>query len=157
MPREGRFCWKNMRKLLKKVYVFGAIAASFIATVAPAVIRAADIVPPSPSDTTGTVLLRSMRVTAYSSSPDETDDTPFITAAGTKVRDGIVATNAFPLGTKIQIPALFGSQIFTVEDRMNRRMKNVVDVWMPTKSAAITFGVSYANVVLVKDKVLSYK
>ncbi|HNY97834.1 MAG TPA: hypothetical protein PKM84_01795, partial [Candidatus Pacearchaeota archaeon] len=32
-------------------------------------------------------------VTAYSSTPDQCDDTPFVTAAGNQVRDGIVAAN----------------------------------------------------------------
>ena len=71
-----------------------------------------------------------MKVTAYSSSPDETDNTPFITASGKTVRDGVVATNVLPFGTKIKIPSLFGDKIFTVEDRMHRRMKNVMDIWM---------------------------
>lgn len=98
-----------------------------------------------------------MRVTAYSSSRDETDSTPFTTATGMMVRDGIVATNILPFGTKIKIPALFGNKIFTVEDRMNRRLRNVIDVWMPTKSAALKFGVNYAEVVIVSNLSLSRK
>jgi len=90
-----------------------------------------------------------MRVTAYTSLPDETDSTPFITAMGTEVHDGVVATNILPFGTKIQIPALFGDKIFTVEDRMNRRMKNVLDIWMPTKTKALRFGVNYTSIVIV--------
>src|SRR3989338_6396754 len=35
-------------------------------------------------------------VTAYSSSPDETDDTPFITASGGDVRDGVMAAYFLP-------------------------------------------------------------
>jgi 3D (Asp-Asp-Asp) domain-containing protein len=96
-----------------------------------------------------------MRITAYSSSPDETDDTPFITAAGTRVRDGIVATNALPFGTKIKIPELFGEKTFTVEDRMHRRMKNVVDIWMSSKTKALRFGVSYAEVTIVEPRVVA--
>ncbi len=150
----------TLHRFLKRIYILVTTAAAFVMTVAPAIIRA-DILPQA--DISGQKLQPKatptlyLRVTAYSSSPDETDDTPFITAAGTRVKNGIVATNAFPFGTKLQIPALFGNRIFTVEDRMNRRMKNVVDVWMPTKSAAITFGVSYANVIIVKDKALSQK
>ena len=90
-----------------------------------------------------------MRVTAYSSSPDETDNTPFITAMGTEVHDGIVATNILPFGTKIQIPALFGNKIFTVEDRMNHRMKNVLDIWMTSKAKALRFGVNYADIIII--------
>ena len=43
-----------------------------------------------------------LRVTAYSSEPNETDDTPFITADGSHVADGIAASNLLPFGTKIQ-------------------------------------------------------
>jgi len=90
-----------------------------------------------------------MRITAYSSSPDETDSTPFTTAMGTEVHDGIVATNFLPFGTKIQIPALFGNKTFTVEDRMNRRIKNGMDIWMPSKAKALRFGANYADVVII--------
>lgn len=90
-----------------------------------------------------------MYVTAYSSTPEETDDTPFITASGTHVRDGIVATNELPMGTKVKIPALYGDKIFTVEDRMHERMKNKVDIWMPTKGAAIRFGIKKAEIVVL--------
>lgn len=77
---------------------------------------------------------------AYSSSVDETDDTPFITAAGTYVRDGIVAANFLPLGTAIKIPDLYGDKIFIVEDRMNKRYHLNVDLWFPSKAEAKQFG-----------------
>lgn len=94
---------------------------------------------------------RSVWITAYSSTPEETDDTPFITASGTRVRDGIVATNLLPFGTKIQIPELFGDKVFVVEDRMHERKANNVDVWMPTKSQALKFGVAYSKILVVKQ------
>src|SRR3989344_3213041 len=62
-----------------------------------------------------------LAATAYSSTPDQTDDTPFITAKGTTVRDGIIAANFLPFGTRIKIPDIYGDKIFVVEDRMNRR------------------------------------
>lgn len=77
---------------------------------------------------------------AYSSSVDETDSTPFITAAGTYVRDGIVAANFLPMGTAIKIPAIYGNKIFVVEDRMNSRYQYNVDVWFPSKELAKQFG-----------------
>lgn len=89
-------------------------------------------------------------ITAYSSTPEETDDSPFITASGTRVRDGIVATNLLPFGTKIKIPQLFGDKIFVVEDRMHRRKTNHVDVWMPTKSKAKRFGIAHTEVAVVE-------
>ena len=88
-------------------------------------------------------------VTAYSSTPEETDDTPFITASGKPVRDGIVATNLLPLGTKVQIPEYFGERVFVVEDRMHRRKINFVDIWMPTKEEAEEFGIARTDIVVL--------
>ncbi len=88
-------------------------------------------------------------ITAYSSREEETDDTPFITAAGTKVRPGIVAANWLPLGTKIRIPALFGDQVFTVEDRMHARMNGKVDVWFSSTDEALRFGTQVARVEIL--------
>lgn len=87
--------------------------------------------------------------TAYSSTPEETDDTPFITASMTEVRDGIVAANFLPFGTKILIPGVFGDKIFTVEDRMHERKANFIDIWMPTKEKAQEFGITYAEIVIL--------
>lgn len=90
-------------------------------------------------------------ITAYTSSPEETDDTPFETASGSTTRDGIVAANFLQFGTKIKIPSEFGDKIFTVEDRMHRRKKNFIDVWMPTKKDAFRFGIRYAEIVVVDE------
>ena len=89
-------------------------------------------------------------VTAYSSTPEQTDDTPFITASGKRVRDGIVATNLLPLGTKIKIPEIYGSKVFVVEDRMHRRMQDRVDIWFPTYAEAKSFGKKRANIVVLE-------
>lgn len=78
--------------------------------------------------------------TAYSSTPDQTDSTPFITALGTTVRDGIIAANFLPFGTKIKIPEIYGDKIFMVEDRMNRRYWYRVDIWFPNRQSALEFG-----------------
>lgn len=79
-------------------------------------------------------------VTAYTSSPDETDSTPFITADGSYVHDGIVAANFLPFGTAIKIPSLYGDKVFVVKDRMNSRYWMNVDVWMTSKNIAKQFG-----------------
>lgn len=84
-------------------------------------------------------------VTGYSSNYDETDDTPYITASGDFVRDGFVATNFLPFGTKIKIPTLYGNKIFIVKDRMNKRYYYRIDIWFPTKEEALNFGI-YHNV-----------
>ncbi len=88
-------------------------------------------------------------ITAYSSTPEETDDTPFITAKGTLVRDGIIAANFLPFGTKVKIPSLFGDKIFVVEDRMHRRKTNNVDIWMPTKMDALRFGAHKVQIAVL--------
>lgn len=90
-------------------------------------------------------------ITAYSSSPDETDDTPFITALGTWVRDGIVAANFLPFGTKIKIPDVFGDKIFIVEDRMHERKNNFIDIWMPSKEKALSFGIIKTRIKILVD------
>jgi len=80
-------------------------------------------------------------VTAYSSTPWETDGNPYITAAGTWVRDGIVANNYLSIGTKIRIPELFGEKIFVVEDRMSWKKGNYhIDIWFPSYWEALNFG-----------------
>ncbi len=97
---------------------------------------------PSDSKTKTKTAVKTYTVSAsaYSSSVDETDSTPFITAAGTYTRDGIVAANFLPMGTAIKIPAIYGNKIFVVEDRMNSRYNLNVDVWFPSKELAKQFG-----------------
>lgn len=85
-------------------------------------------------------------MTAYSSTPDQTDDSPFITANGSHVRDGIIAANFLPFGTKVKFPELYGDKVFSVEDRMHKRFSNRMDIWMETRQEAINFGVKYVTV-----------
>ena len=87
---------------------------------------------------------------AYSSTPDQTDASPFITASGTHVRHGIVASNFLPLGTKVRI----GDEDFIVEDRMNPRYNNVriIDIWMPSRAEAKEFGTKTLSVQILLPK-----
>jgi 3D (Asp-Asp-Asp) domain-containing protein len=71
-------------------------------------------------------------ITAYASIPGETDDSPFVTADGSHVADGIVAANWLKFGTRIRIPQLSGDKVYVVHDRMNKRYSDRVDVWVPT-------------------------
>ncbi len=92
----------------------------------------------------------SVNVTGYSSTPDQTDATPFITASNTHVRDGIIAANFLTFGTKVQLPAIFGDKIFTVEDRMNARYNHDnsgiyhIDIWFADRNQAISFGLKHS-------------
>lgn len=89
-------------------------------------------------------------VTAYSSTVDQTDSTPFITASGQRVRDGLIAANFLPFGSKVKIPKFFGDKVFVVQDRMHKRKTNNVDIWMPTKQQAINFGRNKAEIVVIE-------
>ncbi|MCL4529284.1 MAG: hypothetical protein M1282_07715, partial [Chloroflexi bacterium] len=45
--------------------------------------------------------------------------------------------------------SLFGNKIFTIEDRMAKRLTDVVDIWMATRNEALRFGANYASIVIV--------
>lgn len=79
-------------------------------------------------------------VSGYSSTADQTDDSPFITARNTYVRDGIIAANFLPFGTAVKFPELFGNKIFIVEDRMNKRYWLNADIWFADRQVALKFG-----------------
>lgn len=99
-------------------------------------------------------------ITAYTSTPDQTDDSPFIAASGKRVYDGMIAANWLPMGTKIKIPSLYGDKIFSVEDRMNKRFGyGRMDIWLDTsKSEARKFGVKHVEVeVYYEAKELAVK
>ncbi|MBI2624567.1 3D domain-containing protein [Candidatus Parcubacteria bacterium] len=83
---------------------------------------------------------RRVLVTAYSSTHDQTDSSPFVTARGTMVRDGIVAANFLPFGAKVRFPKIWPHRVFTVEDRMHGRFANRVDIWFATREEALAFG-----------------
>jgi len=89
-------------------------------------------------------------LTGYSSTADQTDDSPFITASNTRVRDGIVAANFLAFGARVQIPALFGDKIFIVEDRMAKKHSDKIDVWFPERYLAKNFGVKEAEVIILQ-------
>ncbi|MFA5945791.1 MAG: hypothetical protein WC802_02690 [Patescibacteria group bacterium] len=106
---------------------------------------------PTAKDRKG-VSVRYMQVSAYTSRVQECDSTPFITASNTHVRDGVVATNQLPFGTRIKMPELYGDKVFIVEDRMNTRYKNNVDIWMDDLSVAKHFGRKTVKIEIYKSK-----
>jgi 3D (Asp-Asp-Asp) domain-containing protein len=90
-------------------------------------------------------------ITAYSSTPEETDDTPFITASGSYVREGIVAANFLPFGARIKMPEIFGDQVFVVEDRLHEKNSDRIDVWFPTKEKALRFGIKISEIEILSS------
>ena len=87
-------------------------------------------------------------VTAYSSTVDQCDSTPFITANGTHVHDGTIAANFLKFGTKVKFPSLYGDKIFIVEDRMKSNYK--VDIWFPTRQEAKNFGAKRVEIEILE-------
>lgn len=89
-------------------------------------------------------------VTAYSSTPDQTDSTPCIAAKGfdlckayAELGEGnTIAANFLAINKQVKLPELFGDKTFAVRDRMNARYgQGRIDVWMPTREMAKEFGV----------------
>ena len=93
-----------------------------------------------------------MVITAYSSTEDQTDNTPLVTASGKYVKEGIVANNMLPFGTKIRIPELYGDKIFTIEDRMHQRKgKYHTDIWFPEYQEAKNFGAKLLDIEILES------
>ena len=91
-------------------------------------------------------------VTAYSSTPWETDGNPYVTASGNWVREGVVANNLLSFGTKVKIPEIFGDKVFVVEDRMNwKKGKYHVDIWLPSYEQALIFGAKRAYIEILEN------
>ena len=103
-------------------------------------------------------------VTAYNPLPEQTDDTPDITATGRRVREGYVAVSRdlegrFPMGARLQLLVVCevnseGECVkeigelyeFEVQDRMHRRKRRQVDVFLMCQPEALAFGRRHAVV-----------
>ena len=91
-------------------------------------------------------------ITAYSSTTWQTDDSPFITASGKLVAEGIVANNMLPFGTEIRIPELYGDKVFVVEDRMNwKKGYYHIDIWFPDYCLAKDFGAKITYIEVLEN------
>ena len=91
-------------------------------------------------------------VTAYTSRPEETDDTPFIAASGHTVHWGMVASNAYPFGTQLRFPDLYGDKVFVVKDRMHSRYTSRMDIWFPEYEKAKSFGLKKTKVQVLRER-----
>lgn len=84
-------------------------------------------------------------VYAYNSVEEQTDSSPFITASGKRVRDGIVANNCLKFGTPVDILG----EIYIVEDRMNSRYGcEYFDIWMESLIEAKYWGERHIEVII---------
>ena len=119
-----------------------------------AAIQGSALLPLSSIPQTEIKVVKKIRVltTAYSSTVCQTDSTPFITASGAYVKDGIVANNLLSFGTKIRIPEIYGDKIFVVEDRMHwKKGYYHVDIWFSSYWDAKTFGVKDTYIEVIKE------
>lgn len=99
-------------------------------------------------------------LTSYNSLPEQTDSTPNITSTGTRTRPGVLAVSRelrYLYHKKVRIESVtgrncgvpanyFAGRIFYVEDTMNARFRNKVDVWVPTLREAYRIGHCTANI-----------
>ncbi len=96
-----------------------------------------------------------VNATGYSSERAQTDDTPFYTANGKKVYDGLVAANFLAFGMEIMIPELYGDKVFKVDDRMNGRYTRElkkdhrIDIWFAKTSDARKFGQKKIEIIVL--------
>jgi 3D (Asp-Asp-Asp) domain-containing protein len=75
--------------------------------------------------------------TAYTAIVPQTDSTPTITASSQKVREGVVANNCLPFGTRIKV----NNRIYEIQDRMNEKYRcDNFDIFIWKHSEAIGFG-----------------
>ena len=98
--------------------------------------------------TNNNIKLYDQQIYAYSSTIDQTDFSPFLTASQSKVRVGIIANNCYPFGTRVRI----NGKNYTVEDRLNSRYGcEVWDKWYETKQEALNWGVRYLEVIILDN------
>jgi len=90
------------------------------------------------------IITRAVKATAYNAFSQQTDSTPTICAWGDKIRPGIIAISrdlekiGLTRGQEVHVEG-FGKR--TVMDRMHRRKRNQIDLYMESHKEAIRFGV----------------
>ena len=84
-----------------------------------------------------------LKVTAYSSEVDQCDSDPFIGAWNNKVRDGMVAVSRDleKYGLTNGTPIIIDGKEYIILDRMHKRKKKQLDIWMPSIESAKNWGV----------------
>jgi 3D (Asp-Asp-Asp) domain-containing protein len=150
-------------------------AVALIPKPAPKPVTVAPKPAPKPATVTRTTSSRALltlvaKSTAYNSIPNQTDSTPFVTATGARTRFGVVALSRdllrrIPYGSIVRIEdmgswtngrgrgtynRMLSGVNFIVEDTMHPRKRNTVDVWMPTRRAAIQWGARQIRVTVIR-------
>lgn len=95
-------------------------------------------------------------ITAYSSTPEQCDSTPHLTASDHPVRVGILAVSrdlmeemGLAFGQRVLLP---GYGLFEVRDLMHPRWRRKVDIWESDRKAAELFGQQRGTLIWVDAK-----
>ena len=93
--------------------------------------------------------------TAYTASRDECDSTPHITATGTKPKVGRTIAVSRDLFEHLKHRKVYieGLGVFTIEDTMNERYTNRVDLLVSSKSEAKKIGIGKVKMMVLPEKV----
>ena len=138
--KRGFCCIKPMNTFIFALTLMNSVSSSVGSTAPVAPVKV-------PEPVKMTVI-----ATAYTPRPEETDSTPWLTAAGTKTREGIIAANWLPFGTKIKID----DKIYTVEDRMNARYTAAfparIDIVFMSLAKARKFGKQKIEIEIMPDE-----
>lgn len=91
------------------------------------------------------------QVTVYNSVPEQTQGDPFITASGERVRDGIIAANCLPFGTRLRMPDMYGDKIFIVKDRLAAdKSCFILDIWREQIEGSKSFGAPITKIEIIE-------
>ena len=100
------------------------------------------------------VLIGLLQVTSYRSVPNQTDDTPYITSIGEHVHMGGIAVSQDLLksGKLHYHDTVYvqGFGYYQVNDTMNVRIHDAIDIWVETKAEERLVGVQHHNVYLLR-------
>ena len=103
---------------------------------------------------------RRVRATTYNALPSQTDSTPNICAWGDRITPDVIAVSRdlekLGLGRNVKV-YVEGQGLKVVKDRMHKRKKNQVDVFMKKYKDAMNFGVQYINIYWVDGWIKVYE
>lgn len=91
------------------------------------------------------------KITGYSSNPDETDSNPLRMANMKIVHKGAIACpRNLKFGTKVKID----NEIYICEDRTNKRIDGIFDIWFNSKQEAYNWGHKIKIVEIIEKETI---
>lgn len=102
-------------------------------------------------------LVGNLTVTSYRSVPEQTDDSPFFTSIGERVNNSGVAVSQDLLKAGVikygDILYVEGYGFKVVNDTMNARHKNHIDLWVDSFEKEKAVGTQKLNIYRVRGKI----